>query len=160
MGYSKRQFIIAALEEAGLANYVYDLAPEQIQSACRKMDQMIGTWQGKGINLSYPTAIDPENTDVDTETNVPAWANEAIVTNLAVKLGPQYGKNLSVETKMAAKSAYEVLLLQNASVIPMQFPNTLPIGGGNKRNLLPAPFMPTPDDSSIRTTPNDQLFLT
>lgn len=159
MGYSKRQFIIAALEEAGLANYVYDLAPEQIQSACRKMDQMIGTWQGKGINLSYPTALDPENTDVDTETNVPAWANEAIVANLAVKLGPQYGKNLSVETKMAAKSAFEVLLLQNASVIPMQFPNTLPVGGGNKRNLLPAPFMPTPDTSSIVSTLNDQLFL-
>jgi hypothetical protein len=160
MGYTKRQFIIAALEEAGLANYVYDLSPEQIQSACRKMDQMIGTWQGKGIELSYPTAIDPDNTNVDTETNVPAWANEAIVTNLAVKLGPQYGKNLSIETKMAAKSAYEVLLLQNASVIPMQFPNTLPVGGGNKRNLLPAPFMPSPDTSPIRSTPNDQLFLT
>jgi len=160
MGYSKRQFVIGALEEAGLANYVYDLAPEQIQSACRKLDQMMATWAGKGINLSYPTAIDPENTNVDTDTNVPEYANEAIITGLAVRLGPQYGKNLSPETKMAAKSAYEVLLLQNASVIPMQFPNTLPVGGGNKRNLLPAPFMPTPDTSSIRSTPNDQLFLT
>ena len=35
MGYSKRQFVAAAFEEIGLASYVFDLQPEQLQSALR-----------------------------------------------------------------------------------------------------------------------------
>ena len=33
MSWTKRQYIVDAFEEIGLASYVYDLQPEQLQSA-------------------------------------------------------------------------------------------------------------------------------
>lgn len=35
MGYSKRQFVTAAFEEIGLAAYVFDMQPEDEQTALR-----------------------------------------------------------------------------------------------------------------------------
>jgi hypothetical protein len=54
MGYTKRQFISAAFEEIGLASYVFDLQPEQLQSALRRLDAMMADWNAKGIRLGYP----------------------------------------------------------------------------------------------------------
>ena len=54
MGYKKRQFISAAFEEIGLASYVFDLQPEQLQSALRRLDAMMADWNAKGIRLGYP----------------------------------------------------------------------------------------------------------
>ena len=51
MGYTKRQFVTAALEEIGLASYVFDLQPEQLQSALRRLDAMISEWNGKTFNV-------------------------------------------------------------------------------------------------------------
>jgi hypothetical protein len=51
MSYSKRQFVEAAFEEIGLASYVFDLQPEQIDSACRRLDTMMAQWNAVGIRL-------------------------------------------------------------------------------------------------------------
>ena len=40
MGWTKRQFVTQAFEEIGLASYVFDLTPEQLQSALRRLDAM------------------------------------------------------------------------------------------------------------------------
>ena len=77
MGWTKRQFVLQAFEEIGLASYVYDLTPEQLNSALFKLDAMMGTWNGKGIRIGYPTPGDPESSDLDAQTNVPDSANEA-----------------------------------------------------------------------------------
>jgi hypothetical protein len=45
MGYKKRQFISAAFEEIGLASYVFDLQPEQLESALRRLDAMIADFE-------------------------------------------------------------------------------------------------------------------
>ena len=132
MGWTRRQFVEQAFEEIGYASYVYDLEPEQLESAGRRLDAMVASWNGKGIRLGYPLPSSPELASLDTETEVPDYANEAIYTNLAVKLAPTVGKVVSPETKATAKMTYN-LLLQNAA-LPMeqQFPKTLPAGAGRK----------------------------
>lgn len=60
MPYSKRQFVIAAFEEAGLASYVYDLTPDQLNSALQRLDAMIAYWNGRGVRVSYPLPGSPE----------------------------------------------------------------------------------------------------
>lgn len=132
MGYSKRQFIHAALEEIGLASYVFDLQPQQVESALRRLDAMMAEWNAKGIRLSYPLPSSPELSDVDAESDVPDSANEAIITNLAMRLAPSYGKQVMSGTAIIAKEGYNTLL-QRATVPPeLQFPGTLPAGAGNK----------------------------
>lgn len=103
MGWTKRDFIAAAYEEIGLAQSVFDLSPEQIQSALRKMDSMMATWNARGIRLGYPLPSSPGESELTTDTEVPDRANEAIYTNLAIRLASAVGRPVSDDLKRVAK---------------------------------------------------------
>lgn len=132
MGYSKRQFITAALEEIGLASYVFDLQPEQLETARRRLDAMMADWNGKGIRLGYPIPSSPQDGSIDEETNVPDSAYEAIICSLGIRLAPSYGKTVMAETKVVAKQGYDILLQRATYPLEKQLPNTMPSGAGNK----------------------------
>jgi len=146
MGWTKRQFVEQAFEEIGLAAYTFDLSPAQLESAMRRMDTMMATWNAKGIRLGYPIPSSPENSDLDQETNVPDSANEAIYLNLGIRLAPGYGKVVSVDTKVSARSAYEAILSKAAMPVEQQLPSTLPAGAGNKPWRYDNPYMQDPID--------------
>lgn len=132
MGYSKRQFITAALEEIGLASYVFDLQPEQLETARRRLDAMMADWNGKGIRLGYPIPSSPQDGSIDEETQVPDSAYEAIICSLGIRLAPSYGKTVMAETKVVAKQGYDILLQRATYPLEKQLPNTMPSGAGNK----------------------------
>mgnify|MGYP000518919073 CR=1 FL=1 len=44
MSYTKRQFVIAAFEEIGLASYTFDITDDELSSACRRLDAMMAEW--------------------------------------------------------------------------------------------------------------------
>lgn len=88
MGYTKRDIIGQAFDEIGLAGYVFDLQPQQIESALRRLDAMMATWNGKGVRLGYPLPTSAGDSDVDQEINVPDVAIEAMTLNLAVRIAP------------------------------------------------------------------------
>jgi hypothetical protein len=48
VGYTKRQFVTSAFEEIGLADYVFDLQPEQLEGALRRLDSMMAEWNAAG----------------------------------------------------------------------------------------------------------------
>ena len=146
MGYSKRQFVEAAFEEIGLANYVFDLQPEQLQSALRRLDAMMAEWNAKGLRLGYAMPSSPQDSDLDEPTNAPDSAWEAIITNLAVRIAPGYGKSVSPDTKMVAKNAYNTLLQRATFPLEQQLPGTMPSGAGNKPWRYDNPFVPIPID--------------
>ena len=133
MAWTKRQFVEMAFSEIGLASFVYDLQPEQLDNALRRLDSMLASWNARGIRLGYPIPSNPQDSDLDDSSNVPDSANEAIYTNLGIALAPAYGKTVSPDTKIAAKMAYDTLLSRAAATpLEMQFPGTLPVGAGNK----------------------------
>lgn len=157
MAYTKRQFVEAALTEIGLASYVFDIQPEQLEYARRRLDAMMADWNGKGIRLSYPIPASPEQGSLAEETNVPDSANEAVILNLAVRLAPSYGKQIMPDTRMIAKTAYDTILQRATAPIELQFPDTLPSGAGNKYwRVADDPFMPTPVDP-VETGPEGIL---
>ena len=63
---------------------------------------------------------------------MPDSSNEAIYTNLGVKLAPSYGKQVMADTKMTAKESYNTLLSRAAMPVEQQLPGTMPAGAGNK----------------------------
>ena len=159
MGYSKRQFVVAAYEELGLASYVFDLTPEPIEGALRRLDAMMATWNAQGIRLSYPIPGSPENSDIDAETTVPDSANEAIITGLAVRLAPSIGKSVHPETKVAAKFAYDALAARACQPIEMRLPTSMPSGSGTKPWRRDQPFL-YPTDPGIDAGNDGQLDFT
>jgi hypothetical protein len=146
MGYSKRQFISAAFEEIGMAEYVFDLQPEQLQSALNRLDAMLAEWNAKGLRLGYSLPSSPQDSDLDEPTFTPDSAWEAIITNLAIRIAPGYGKAVSPDTKVTAKAAYNTLLQRAAFPLEQQLPETMPTGQGNKPWRWDNPFVPRPID--------------
>jgi hypothetical protein len=146
MSYTKRQFVEEAFAELGMANYTFDLQPQQLDTALRRLDAMMATWNAKGIRLGYPLPSSPQDSDLDTETQVPDSANEAIVANLAIRIAPQYGKQVQIDTRTTAKLGYDTLLARATFPSEQQFPRTLPLGAGQKPWRYDTPFMPGPVD--------------
>lgn len=146
MSWTKRQFVEQAFEEIGYAAYVFDLQPEQMQSALWRLDSMMAAWNAKGIRIGYPLPSSPEGGDIGQETGVPDAANEAVYLNLALRIAGMVGKGVSQETKMAAKMAYDTLLARAAMPREQQFPASLPLGAGNKTWRTDRPFVGEPID--------------
>jgi hypothetical protein len=142
VSWTKRQYVTAALEEAGLASYVFDLQPDQIESAVRRLDSMMAEWNARGIRLGYPLPADPDSTDIDADAGTPDSAHEAVVTNLAIRLAPSYGKTVAAETKATARHALNTLMARAAMPSEMQLPSSLPSGAGNRGQT----YMPEPDE--------------
>lgn len=155
MSWTKRQFVMQAFEEIGYSSYIFDLEPEQLQSALRRLDSMMGTWNGKGIRIGYPLPSSPELSELDTETEVQDSANEAIYLNLAIRIAPTVGKTVSTETKKSAKAAYNQLLALMTKPTEMQLPTTLPSGAGNKGWTTDKEFI-APLEETIDT--NDSII--
>ena len=133
MSWTKRQFIEQAFEELGLASYVFDLTPEQLESARRRLDAMMAGWNANGIRIGYPIPSSPDDGDIDDDSGVPDFANEAIYTNLAARLAPTLGKVLAPETKQFADMSYNSLMNQTVMPIPeYKMPITMPRGSGTK----------------------------
>lgn len=159
MSWTKRQFVTQAYEEIGYAGYVYDLEPEQLQAAMRRLDSMLATWNGRGVYINYPLPSSPGQADLDDETGVPDWANEAIYLNLAVRIGPTVGKVVSMETKAAARTAYNQVLQQITMPNEMRFPERMPSGAGNKPwRDYGDPFLQQTDDNVLLPPSNEVEF--
>jgi hypothetical protein len=76
---------------------------------------------------------------------VPDSANQAIYTNLAIKLAPSYGKQVMPDTKATAKESYNTLLSIAAMPHEQQFPRSMPAGAGNKPwRVYDNPFLRPP----------------
>ena len=130
MSWTKRQIINQAFSEIGLANYTFDLAPEQWQDVLIKLDSMLAGWGVQGIRLGYPI----ENilvSDLDTDSNIADWAIEAVYTNLSARIAPSFGKVISQDTRATARKSF-YLLLKQVSKVPQRKIIGLPAGAGNK----------------------------
>lgn len=136
MPWTKQQIIEEAFDAAGLSSYIFNMKPEDYQSALRKLDTMMATWYARGILLPYPQSMDPADSDLDTDTNLPDWSVEAVYSNLALRISPAFGKTVSLELKMTAIDAFRDLQRKFSKPESMQFPETLPRGAGNNSRYI------------------------
>lgn len=160
MSWTKRQLITQAFEEIGLAAYVFDLTPEQLNSALRRMDAMVASWNSNGVRIGYPLPASPEDSDLDQDSNVPDFAIEAIYLGLACRLAPSFGKVVSPQTRAFADAAYSNMLIQTMQPTPeRQMPVTMPRGQGAKpwRNFT-TQFVAPPDKPVLAGSDNEIQF--
>ena len=159
MSYSKRQFVEAAFAEIGMAGYVFDLQPQDLEQALRRLDAMMAEWNAKGIRLGYPLPSSPQFSDINAESEVPDSANEAIITNLGMRLAAGYGKAVMPQTMMVAKQAYNTLLARATFPVQQQLPGTMPAGAGTKPwRVYDNPFIRPPVDP-LQVGPDGVLEL-
>lgn len=160
MSWTKRQLVEAAYAELAVCGWLYDLDPEEVQSALGRLDSMLALWDSKGIRLGYALSSTPDDADPDQLSGIPQFANEPVFLNLAKRIAASKGKQLTAQTLELAKQGYDWLLVQAAQPIEQQMPNTMPRGQGAKpwrtRNR---PYMPQPDRSPLRAGENGDLDI-
>lgn len=144
----KRQYVTDAFAMCGLG-LEFDLEPEQLEFALGQLDGMMGTWDALGINVGYPLG---DTSDLDQEANVSSAYRQAITANLATLIAPSFGKAVAPQTQIAAKQAYNALLIQAAQPGQMQLPGGMPLGAGNRNRLQR--FTPEPNQK-LRTNTQD-----
>lgn len=146
MGWTKRQILEDAFGELALAGHVYDLTPDELQAACRRLDAMLAMWNGKGICLGYALSSSPD-ADIDADSGLPDFAIEPVVMNLSQRLAAGYGKAVLPTTAAAAKEGYDMLIARAAMPSEVQYPETMPRGAGNKPwRYQRGPFVTPPVD--------------
>jgi hypothetical protein len=155
--WTKKQIIEQAFEEIGLASYIFDITADQLESALRRLDLMVASWQARNIQIGYPLPASPGNSNIDEEIQTSLNNNEALVLNLAVRLAPAYGKSVSPDTKATAKLLYDQLLIEAAMPYEQQFVKTLPLGAGYKRT--DQVFVNSPDLNPLIVENNDQMLF-
>lgn len=152
---TKLELIEGAYEELGLAGYVFDLEPEEITTALNRLDRQAAKWDAKGIRLGYNLPSCAEESSPNDEAGIPDWAEEPFITNLALRLAPTVGKQVSLDTRIAARDGYKALLMGDYSIPQMQMPRQMPIGTGNRRNTKNQQFFAPVDRV---TTTHDALL--
>jgi len=154
VSYTKIDLVKSALSEVGLSSYLFDLSVDQMSEALCRLDLMMAEWGGRGIRLGYQVASTPAGVDAMTDSGIPDWAHEAVITNLAVRLAPAYGKTVQRETSIIATRGMNTLLALAAKPREMQL-GPLPFGAGAKRD---EPFMPVLDDGVVHN-PEETVIL-
>lgn len=152
---TKRELVEGAYEELGLAEYVFDLSDEELDTGLRRLDRMMTKWDARGIRLGYNTPPSADDSSLNDDAGIPDWAEEAVQTNLALRLAPTLGKVVSNDTKIAARDGYRTLLMGDYQIPQMQMPRHMPIGSGNRRNVKNQTFFAPVDRV---TTTHDALL--
>ena len=160
MGWTKRQLISEAFAELGLAASDFDLQPEEMQTALRRLDSMLAMWDGKGIRLGYPLPSSPDDSDLDQASGLPDGAVETVYLNLAMRIAPSFGKAVSIDTRRNAGAGYDRLQIAAAQPLPPQQPSTMPRGAGNKPwRPLSSPFFSKPQATPLQISPGGDLDI-
>lgn len=146
---TKRELIEMAFEAIGLAAYAYDIQPEQMEASRRKLDSMMAQWNARGIRLGFPVPASPNGGDVDQETNLPDAALEAVYLNLAKRLAPGFGKQMTPETKAMARESFDALMVKAVTPIEMKMPGDVPLGAGIRTYTGRAAFTADPEDELL-----------
>ena len=85
MSWTKRQLVSEAFAELALAGYVFDIAPEEEQAALRRLDTLMATWSGQGVQVGYAIGLTPQSSNIDDDSGLPLVAVEAVaVTSAAI----------------------------------------------------------------------------
>lgn len=141
--WTKGEIVDHAYAALGIAPDAFNIAPEDRASALRTLDTMMATWSTKNIAPGYLLPVSPSSSTLTSDSGLPDTAVEAVYLNLAPRIAPFFGKQVSQDLKISAKAAYDALAASSAMPERTQL-DRMPVGAGNKP--ITRPFFPAPAD--------------
>lgn len=137
---TKRAIVELAFQECRLANYQFDLTPAELTAALQKLDNLMAEWKATGRDLGYNYPVVYGGGDLNDESGIPNVAVQGAALYLALRIAPQMGKTLSVETRKSMAQA--MIAIDTITVVPVDrlLTRTTPLGAGNKPWTTWEPF--------------------
>lgn len=134
-------FIIkSALQGIGKSSIAAPADPESIEVGQKKLNSMLEMWLSKGIQIGFTPLAAPGD-----ELNEPADTTDGIISNLSIRLAPDFDNGESIvssDLRMLARSSFRDIKAQyQVLTIPKLVPSsTLPRGQGNNDDFFRQPF--------------------
>lgn len=116
-----------AFEEIGVKTAEIPLTNDELQSGIRRCNDMLTEWNDIGIITGYSEVINGDDT-VNIERN----AIGAVKYNLAIRLAPSFQKVVTAALAAVGSGTLEVLVASHANIGEIAYPDTLPLGSGNR----------------------------
>lgn len=127
-----RDLIRLAYSELGVADYLFDLGPEEDARAKTQLVAMLAEWSANGARIGYSSG------DLADSANVPEWAITGIYAGLALRIAPGIGKTPNPETIKAAMNGKATIVAKTSTTIKRYPPGYA--GAGSRRfNTVPEP---------------------
>jgi hypothetical protein len=137
---TKRQLVDMAYEECALAGYEFDVSPEELQSALRRLDALMAEWKVQGIDIGYNAPAAFGQGQLSDWSGIPDWAANTAAMWLALRIAPRMNKGMGAEARQA-RAAGMVALRAKTQVVPaMALRPWTPYGAANKYWNLWYPF--------------------
>lgn len=148
---TKRQILGLTFLTMGLANYEFNIEPEEWASALFAMDAQMATWRTNNLYLNYNAPAVIGQSDLADESGIPDDAVLPVGTALAFVVAPAIGKTLSVEAKVTAGNAMNALRARYSVTPNRLLQQGTPRGAGQKPWGIWNPFgFNGPTDPAIR----------
>lgn len=138
---TKQELIEQAAGEFGIGSG-FDLSPEELLDGLRRLNRLAAQWTAQGIDVGYDQAA-----ALGDESGIPDTAEHAFATNLAVAWAPAFGKQVSQDTRSAARAGWNALYTSLKVRPQMAQAPRLPLGQGFKRSVIDQQFFPDPGDT-------------
>lgn len=122
-----REVVQDAFEEIGVKTAEVPLTADELQSGIRRCNDMLTQWSDIGITPGYNEVLNG-----DDRLNLDRNAIGAVKYKLAIRLAPSYQKIVTPSLIDAAEDAYNTLLASVTDLSNVAYPDTLPMGSGNR----------------------------
>ncbi len=122
--------IEAALKKLGVHSQITPASPEHFVTAFKALNSMLSIWRSNGVDLGISYLTDPGDA-----MNEPLDVYNAIVTNLAARIGTDFGiptthERVSLE---AARDYSDIDAIYRKHEVPNRtLSSTTPVGSGNR----------------------------
>lgn len=126
-----------AYTETGANSQLKPVTDFDVEFARRKLERMMQEWIDDDMDFGF-TATE----FASDETNIPLSLEEAVVTNLALRLTSAKGRAGSIDLKAAASVSLSNLRdrYQSKEAADTVVSGTMPLGQGNTRGIKPRVF--------------------
>ncbi|ANJ92434.1 packaged DNA stabilization gp4 family protein [Serratia plymuthica] len=161
---NKGDLVIAALRKAALASNtsLTDVEPQSLEDGLSDLELMLSEWglgdDKRGITLGFlfsEPGVDPAPEDLH---GLPDFSLNAVITNLAIRMMPDYGIEPPMSLVLKASHGKEGLIkfLAKQRTPRLAYPNRMPVGSGNRLLNGPRYFhRKDNDDADDTTTANE-----
>lgn len=140
-----RDIIEDAFDDLEIKSAEVSLTDEELATGIRRLNRIMVTLAASGLNVGYTKAV-----DIDDLYTAPDWFEEVSITQLAIRLAPGFGAQVTPALAAAALAAIQIVELRLHSLQGPTFGNTLPIGAGNYQGDN-AKFFRNDDESLLYT---------
>jgi len=119
-------FVRGALRKLGVRSAESPIEAFEMSDGIEVMNDMLSEWEPRTKFGFTPIA------DSADEVRVPRESHDAIKSNLAIRLAPDYSKPISDSLAASAIAGMENVLIGTVNIGDVKYPDTLPVGSGNE----------------------------